>query len=81
MEIIEILKFNRELLNRMHDVGIRLDDYQYVDLYNEYQAMRKRGEKVTYIVAILSDKYDISERKVYDLVKRLNSHCKMDAVP
>ena len=80
MKIIEILNFNKELLNRVHDAGIRLDDYRYIDLYNEYQTMRKQGEKVTYIVAILSDKYGISERKVYNLVKRLNSHCKIVAV-
>jgi len=80
MKIIEILNFNKELLNKMDDAGIRLDDYLYVDLYNEYQTMKKQGEKVTYIVAILSDKYGISERKVYGLVKRLNSHCKIHAV-
>ena len=76
MKVIEILNFNKELLNRIHIVGIRLSDYQYIDLYNEYRTLQTQGEKITYIVAVLSEKYSISERKVYDLVKRFNSNCK-----
>jgi hypothetical protein len=81
MKVIEILNFNRELLNRMYSVGIRLEDCRYIDLYDEYQTMQVQGEKITYIVTFLSDKYSISERKVYDLVKRFNSNCKLFAVP
>ena len=39
-----------------------------------------RGEKVSYTVAVLSEKYSVSERKVYALVKRFQSDCKMTAV-
>jgi hypothetical protein len=76
MRVIEILNFNKELLNRMHDTGIRLNDCRYIDLYNEYQTLQMQGEKMTYIVAVLSEKYSVSERKVYDLVKRFNGNCK-----
>ena len=31
---------------------------------------------MTYIVAILAERYDISERKVYGLIKRFQSDCK-----
>jgi hypothetical protein len=81
MKIIEILNFNKELLNRLLETGIRLDDCRYIDLYHEYKTMLNQGDKVTYIVTVLADKYRISERKVYDLVKRFNSHCKSFAVP
>jgi len=80
MKIIEILKLNKELLSRISDFGIRLDDCRYIDLYNEYIDKKKQGEKVTYIVAILSEKYSISERKIYDIVKKLESHCEIFAV-
>ena len=76
MKVIEILNFNKELLNRIRGIGIRLSDCRYIDLYNEYQTLQMQGEKITYIVAVLSEKYSISERKVYDLVKRFNSNCK-----
>ncbi|NPD91712.1 hypothetical protein [Xylanibacter muris] len=80
MKIIEILKFNRELLKRLQTAGIRLDDTRYIDLYGEYKDMLDRGEKVSYIVALLADKYEVSERKVYGLIKRFQSDCKPVAV-
>jgi hypothetical protein len=76
MKVIELVSFNRELLSKIKAAGVNFDDYMYIDLYNEYKTMRKNGEKVTYIVAVLSEKYHISERKVYYLIKRLNSDCK-----
>ncbi|GAB6394598.1 MAG: hypothetical protein GAN75_02095 [Bacteroidales bacterium] len=75
MKVIEILNFNRELLNRLLATGIRLEDSRYVELYNEYREMLQKGEKVTYIVASLAEKYGICERNVYYLVKRLNGEC------
>lgn len=46
-------------------MGIRPDDVQYIELYNEYNKLQTNGEKVSYIVATLSLRYGISERKVY----------------
>ena len=56
MKIIEVLKFNRELINRLKMSGIRLEDVEYVDLYADYTTLLERGEKVSYIVARLSEK-------------------------
>lgn len=80
MKVIDILNFNRELLKKLQDAGIRLEDYRYVDLYSDYTRMLERGGKVPYIVAVLSDRYSVSERKVYDLIKRFQSDCKTFAV-
>ena len=80
MKIIDILKFNRELIKRLRTAGIRLEDEQFVDLYADYTIMRQHGEKVSYIVAGLADRYNISERTVYSLVKRFNSECNLFAV-
>ena len=80
MKIIDILKFNRELIKRLRTAGIRLEDEQFVDLYTDYTAMRQHGEKVSYIVAVLANRYDISERTVYSLVKRFGSECNLFAV-
>lgn len=73
--MIEILKLNRELLKICRDVGIRMDDVQYIELYNDYNSLLAAGEKVSYIVAVLAEKYGVSERKVYALVKRFKSEC------
>lgn len=80
MKVIEILNFNRELLKRLQASGIRLEDARYIDLYSDYTRLLDQGEKVSYVVAVLSEKYSVSERKVYALVKRFQSDCKTLAV-
>lgn len=52
----------------------------YIDLYNEFRAMHAQNLKVSYIVVTLAEKYNISERKVYDLVRRFKSDCNLPAV-
>lgn len=42
--------------------------------------MRGNGEKVTYIVSALAVRYRVSERKVYNIIKRFGKHCTMGAV-
>ena len=61
-------------------MGIRPDDVQYIELYNEYNKLHTNGEKVSYIVATLSLRYGISERKVYDLSRRFKTDCNLCAV-
>lgn len=80
MTIFEILKFNRELLERLHRIGVRLDDARYIDLFVEFNEMVGTGEKVSYAVAVLADKYGISERKVYSLVRHFRDDCNPGAV-
>lgn len=80
MKVIEILKLNRELLKICRDMGIRTNDVQYIELYNEYNRLLANGEKVSYIVAVLAERYDVSERKVYALIKRLRTDCNLGAV-
>lgn len=80
MTVFEILNFNKELLRRLMATGVKANDCVYVDLYNDYLQMRDAGNKMTYIVAMLSDKYNVSERKVYSIIGRLGKDCKSCAV-
>lgn len=80
MKVFELINFNQELLRKLQEAGIRLDDARYIELYSDYVSMHRNGEKVSYIVTVLSDKYSVSERKVYSLLKRLKSDCKCIAV-
>ncbi len=75
MKVFEILNFNREPLKRLQQAEIRIEDVEYIDLYNDYRMMFGGGEKVSYIVAILADRYHVSERKVYTLIKRYGREC------
>lgn len=42
MTLFEILNFNRELLERLAGTGYKPDDYKYIDLYREYEQMRRK---------------------------------------
>ena len=80
MKIIAIVKINRELVKTLHTAGVRIEDAKYIDLYADYRRMLANGDKVSYIVTILSNKYAVSERKVYGLIKHFQSDCKLFAV-
>lgn len=80
MTIYEILSFNKELLYRLSESGIRVEDYRYVDLFHDFTKMVEDGNKTTYAVAVLSEKYAISERKVYDVLRYLRTDCKERSV-
>lgn len=80
MTVFEILNFNKELLKRLTEIGYKPDDCKYIDLYSEYERMRMSGDKVTYIVSVLANKYDVSERKIYGVIKRFGKDCTVRAV-
>lgn len=83
MKIYELLQFNKELLNCLCSAGIKPGDYKYADLFAEYERLNREGEKKTYIVATLAEKYGISERKVYSVINHLSQeldYCKSRAV-
>lgn len=80
MTVFEILNFNKELLNRLSLIGFKLEDCRFIDLYSEYEQMLRDGEKVTYIVRYLSCKYNVSERKIYTVIKYFRKDCTACAV-
>ena len=61
MTLFEILEFNREIITKLASLGVKAGDCKYIDLYAEYTAMRRRGEKVTYAVSFLAEKYSVEE--------------------
>lgn len=65
MKVYEMVSLFRSLLSRMRDNGIKVDDIDYIEMYEEYLDMKDRGEKVTYIMSLLADKYEVSERTLY----------------
>ncbi|MEZ3524767.1 MULTISPECIES: hypothetical protein [Muribaculaceae] len=80
MTVFEILKFNREMLERLGRMGVRLDDTRYIDLFSEFCDMVNSGDKVSYAVAVLADRYGVSERKVYSLLRHFRTDCSHDAL-
>ena len=75
MKIYEILSFNRDILDRLDHIGVHPADHKHLDLYNDFRAMKADREKVTYIVAVLAERYAVCERKVYDIIGRFGKDC------
>ena len=76
MKVVEYLKIGREFLQLMSNFDLRRDDYQHIELYEEYMMLRGKGEKVDYILSILSNKYTLSESTIKRIVKRLSKEVK-----
>ena len=75
MTVSDIFNLYQTPFRWMLKSGIHIEDVNYIDLYKDYSRMIAHGDKVTYVVAVLADKYQVSERKVYTLLKRLSHDC------
>lgn len=69
MNIHELISVNAPLLQKLHENGVKISDYKYIQLYEKYLEMIKNGEKITYIVSSLSSTFEICERTVYRLIE------------
>ena len=79
MTRFELIEISRELIQRIKDTGIRMDDVEYVGMYKDYLTMKNNNKK-TYVVAVLAEKYNTSVRTVYNVIKRFEKECSVGAV-
>ena len=49
---------------------------EYIGMMDDYKKMRMQRQKVGYIVNFLADKYGISVRTVFNVVKKMSSRVK-----
>lgn len=80
MTLYELLSFNRNIVSALHTMGVGSKDYEYMGFYAEYVELRRKGEKVTWIAATLSERYGISEREFYNIIRRYKTNCTECAV-
>lgn len=76
MKVIELLKIGQNMLETLQESCIRVTDVRFVEMYDEYVRMNADGHKKSYISAVLSEKYKISERQFFYIIKRLSQDCK-----
>lgn len=72
MTVYEFIKTHRGTIEQMDRILTSLEDCTSVDLYEDYMKMKTMRYKMAYIAQHLADKYGISERKVFRIVKRLS---------
>ena len=80
MKVVEILKLSRNWLELLHNSCTKISDIKYLEMYEEYTSMLKDGHKISYISAHLSEKFHISERQFFYIIKRLSQDCTVPAV-
>jgi len=71
MRIIDLVDFNRELLQRMKEAGIRLEDYKYCDLYRDYLKLSEKMKTRKEVILTLAERHHITDRQVYNILKHL----------
>lgn len=71
MRIIDLVEFNRELLQRMNEADIRLEDYKYCDLYRDYLKLSETMSTRKEVILTLAGMYHITDRQVYNILKHL----------
>lgn len=65
------MKVNESLLKTMDGASLTIGDVKYIDLISEFERMTVAGEKKTYIIQLLADKFNIAERTIYRIIERL----------
>lgn len=72
MTTYQMLRANESLLRLISENKINITDVAHLGMYAEYQRMKEEGHKVCYITIHLADKYGMTDRGVYKVIKRLN---------
>ena len=70
--LFALLKLNLNQLKMMSDCDIPVTYYRYVPIYEDYLQMRRSGEKMAYITAVLTERYRVSESTVKRVIKALS---------
>lgn len=73
----ELIKMNESLFKTLVQEGIEPKDVQYLPMVEEYRRMKQKKHKVSYIACFLSQKYNITERGVYKVMKRFGERVKV----
>ena len=71
MRRADLIMFNAEMMRKLKEAGIRLDDYKYVDMWRDYVEMLKTAESREEVMLSLADRYGITDRQVYNIIKHL----------
>lgn len=67
----EILTAAESLCRMLTAKKIKPEDVQYLQMYSDYQRMKKEGHKVSFITYWLGEQYGCSERTVIRVINRM----------
>lgn len=73
MLVANFVKINSECMKLLSNFDVKMSDFKYVEMFSDYENMVKDGDKVSYIVAVLAERYSLSESSVYRILKRFKA--------
>ncbi len=71
MRRIDLINFNKELFQKLKEAGVRLEDYKYCEMYNDYMEMKRTEPCRKVIMLTLAERYGITDRQVYNVIRHL----------
>lgn len=63
---------NRSMVEVLIANHININDIQNLQIYEQFIDMKQQGHKVSYITVFLADKYGMTDRGIYKIIKRLS---------
>lgn len=69
MNVGEFVKICSSTLELLSKNDVRINDFRYISLFKEFEESVKHN-KVSYVVAVLSKRYHLSEASVYRIIRR-----------
>ena len=73
MKAAELVKFSESTMKALSNVGIRISDYRHLALWTDYCAMVADGHKKTFALAVVANRYKVSERTAIRIINRFNA--------
>ena len=73
MKRADLIEFNKELLQKLKQAGVRIDDYKYCDLHREYVELSRTEPSRKTVFLTLAQRYGISDRQVYNIVNHFET--------
>lgn len=77
MTCYELIRANKSLLQLMKENQITVNDVETLQIYEEFRAMKKHNHKTVYCVAVLADKYEKSQRTIYNIIDHFRKNVTM----
>ena len=68
-----LVEFNNELLRKLKEAGVRLEDYKYSDLFRDYQELSSQEHCRKVVILTLAERYGITDRQVYNIINHMQT--------
>lgn len=75
MKLAELIRMSRELLKYLSENEARIDDWQYVTLYERFVRLREQKVKHEAAVQQMAKDYKISRASVERIIRRFRKEC------